>query len=602
MSQQPISQKQIPGKISQFIWASLLSVAAVILVVVCIVILRLSPEFADNTKQIERPIIKTFIWFTIAFFVYLGAIFASLKITKVKAVLWISIFVAILLRLILLVSYPFQEVDAYRYIWDGNVVANGMSPYRHSPLAARKANGNSGDESLDRLAELRRGDPGLNTILHRVHFAELPTVYPPVSQAVFAASAKTTPWVATMRGESKPSLESHLFSMKGWIVLFDLAILGLLCHLLTIIKLRPGWSIAYGWSPLVLKEFANTGHLDAIAIFFLVLAVYLCVRFIFINGRDAKSRLHPFWIAIIVGFVLALGVGSKLFPIVVTPLLFVVFWRKTKIRHAFVFGLAAIVFSGLVLFPWLGASSSNDVEEQSQALATDPGDGLAAFLTRWRINDFLFMIVQENIERPEVYKNSSPPWFVVVPPETRDAIINSSHRVGNRVLAPLAKRLKGDEEQSEIFALQQTSFLLTRFLTLSLFTFVAIWIAFSRKWMQGEEMFLLAVFLTLACFWFTLPTQNPWYWCWAMPFVCFAKNRWWLVLSGFVFIYYLRFFFRYHGGGVDLFGTSYRGMLFFDFVVTWIEYFPFLIVLGASWIIRIWSAALKKKLPPVAGA
>ena len=53
------------------------------------------------------------------------------------------------------------------------------------------------------------------------------------------------------------------------------------------------------------------------------------------------------------------------------------------------------------------------------------------------------------------------------------------------------------------------------------------------------------LFLVLAVFFFLQPTENPWYWLWALPFVCFARNRAWLLVSCWLFVYYVRFWLKY---------------------------------------------------------
>ena len=59
---------------------------------------------------------------------------------------------------------------------------------------------------------------------------------------------------------------------------------------------------------------------------------------------------------------------------------------------------------------------------EAQHDATDQGSlqGLSTFLTRWEMNDLLFMIVEENI-RPIMF---APPsfWFVVVPDTVRQSV------------------------------------------------------------------------------------------------------------------------------------------------------------------------------------
>lgn len=96
-----------------------------------------------------------------------------------------------------------------------------------------------------------------------------------------------------------------------------------------------------------------------------------------------------------------------------------------------------------------------------------------------------------------------------------------------------------------------------------------------------EQIATLAegVFLTLAWFWLLAPTQNPWYWTWALPFLVFTRNRAWLWVSGIVFAYYLRFWLTDHYFTTAVLGSRYAGPAFFDFVVTWIEFFPWFVFL-----------------------
>ena len=91
-----------------------------------------------------------------------------------------------------------------------------------------------------------------------------------------------------------------------------------------------------------------------------------------------------------------------------------------------------------------------------------------------------------------------------------------------------------------------------------------------------------SVFLTLAWFWLLLPTQNPWYWIWALPFVPFARNRAWLALGGLTLLYYLRFWLGYHWPNSPVWHTTYSGEVFFDYVVTWLEFAPWLVWLAIS--------------------
>jgi len=85
------------------------------------------------------------------------------------------------------------------------------------------------------------------------------------------------------------------------------------------------------------------------------------------------------------------------------------------------------------------------------------------------------------------------------------------------------------------------------------------------------------------------PTQNPWYWTWALPFLPFARSRAWLAVSGLVLLYDTRFWFGYHMASTPVLGTPYTGIKFFDCVVTWIEFFPWML-----WL--IWGGQREKQL------
>ena len=98
---------------------------------------------------------------------------------------------------------------------------------------------------------------------------------------------------------------------------------------------------------------------------------------------------------------------------------------------------------------------------------------------------------------------------------------------------------------------------------------------------QLVHRFLRAAFLTLVWFWLLLPTQNPWYLTWALPLLPFAGHRAWLALSGLAFIYYLRFWMTAQFPS-PLLGTSYAGPEFFDYVVTWLEFAPWLVWLAMT--------------------
>jgi len=179
------------------------------------------------------------------------------------------------------------------------------------------------------------------------------------------------------------------------------------------------------------------------------------------------------------------------------------------------------------------------------------------------------MIVEENI-RPQGSVEGQPHlWFAITPNVWRQkAIITASRVLG--------------------IPIERAPFLLTRMLTSVVFAVIVL-VLCRRTW-QEPTMFYEAAFLTLAWFWLLSPTQNPWYWSWALPLVPLARSRLWLLVSGLTLIYYSRFWFEYHSARAQQWGLSYSGVDFFDFVVVWIEFAPFLLLLCVSGIMANSSA------------
>ncbi len=508
----------------------------------------LSGDFAYGTVEQERPLLVFLALIVSCFAVYIFSLIAALKCDDSARLAGLIVVVAIVLRAVLLPSHMIQELDLYRYLWDGAVVAEGGNPYRYAPKQVREPVATIHDSAnLQQLFDLRGSSADLSEVLDRIHFAELPTCYPPVSQAVFALGDVLTPEDA--------DIEQRVTILKSVLVLFDLATIVLLGILLRTIGRHRGWLIAYAWCPLVLKEFANSGHLDSIAVFFSLAAATCVVRLML--REKAKSN---FWLLFGAILTTTLAIGAKLYPVVLLPVLVAAIAAKVSTRSAITYLSCSMVLAAICLAPMFLTKPAPPANLTAEMEHTT---GLKAFLTEWEMNDFLFMLVYENI-RP-VAENSSRPdvWFAVVPNAWRQACI-----------APIARALGTNRKTA--------AFLVTRALTGCVFLIVAMAIARNIYRHGSAELLLEGVFLTLAWFWLLAPTQNPWYWTWALPFLPFARNRVWWAVSGLALLYYLRFYLRYHMGAQLIFATGYNGPQFFDFVLTWLEYGPWLVALGLT--------------------
>ncbi|GIW92926.1 MAG: hypothetical protein KatS3mg110_0967 [Pirellulaceae bacterium] len=539
----------------------------------------LSNQFVYGSHYQQRPILLVVGLLAGCFLIYCFSLSIACRIPSHTGLAVRIILAAAAFRGILLPSVPIQEIDIYRYIWDGAVASQGLSPYRFSPAEVQaaaitpKSSGASVDEELKRLIRLCHEDAAIAESLRRIHYPELTTVYPPVSQAVFALAYYLVP--------SGVALSSRVLAMKVVLVFFDFATIFLLWFLLRMTNRHVGWLIGYAWCPLVLKEFANSGHLDSIAVCFTT-ATLLCVTRLY---RPSSERCL-FWV-VMAGVLWGLSVGAKLYPVVLLPLLVLVMFRQVG-GKALLFTGIALACGLLCLAPWfifrvrsgypgptavdgplgpLDRSLPTPASQPSLAGRVQRRSGLAAFVTQWEMNDFLFLIVIENLRPADSPRQSPRPWFVVTPNRWRKAVVQQASRWG-------------------LIEESKAPFLLARTATLALFLLVVILLLGNLWHNRGPESFLEAAFLTVAWFWLLSPTQNPWYWTWALPVVPFARSRAWLAVSGLVFIYYVRFWLGYHFPSPGVAGTAYDGRTFFDLVITWFEFGPWLIWLIATALLR----------------
>ncbi|MFZ0701935.1 MAG: hypothetical protein WAM80_08845, partial [Candidatus Acidiferrales bacterium] len=186
-----------------------------------------------------------------------------------RATLWIVLAGALLFRLTLLPLTPTLSDDPYRYHWDGQIQLAGQNPYIVSP---------------DSLALGSRVTPtGYPLPAH-----DMPNVYPPLAELLFRAAARYLPGTIA-------------FKLPFFVA--DLLAVLLLAACLRRSPQREFRLAIYAWNPLVIVEFAGTGHSDALAIAALLAAVLI------IRSRIGVSTM-----------LLAASALLKVFPVTLFPL------------------------------------------------------------------------------------------------------------------------------------------------------------------------------------------------------------------------------------------------------------------------------------------
>jgi len=247
-------------------------------------------------------------------------------------------------------------------------------------------------------------------------------------------------------------------------------------------------------------------------------------------------------------------------------------WRGT-LAPAIVFATAMAIITSPM---WPQASSATREVIQHQVAtadlpplppsepsidAQDPSHSLRTFLGQWEMNDFLFLLVVENLRSTAAIPRQDVAWFSVVPERWRESLIGATTTYCG--VAP-----------------DRAPFFLARAMTSGLFLVLAAMFAWCGMRCTSASRWLEFAFLTVAWFWLLLPTLNPWYWTWALPLVAFARNRAWLLVSGLVLLYYFRFWLVHHFPNAPVVGTAYSGPLFFDYIVVWLEFAPWLVYLA----------------------
>jgi len=188
-----------------------------------------------------------YIWLAIPLFsIYIVACYLVLRWGRnfpVRPTLVIIGLIAILSRAILVPAAPTLSNDIYRYVWDGRVMAAGISPYAYSP----------GASEVDPLHE---NDEEIWPYINRKAAI---TIYPPGAELFYAAIYNLNPNSVTWT--------------KAAMALVDLANCLLVVLLLRRLAMPVARSLVYAWSPLPIIEFASSGHVEALSVFWTLLAL-----------------------------------------------------------------------------------------------------------------------------------------------------------------------------------------------------------------------------------------------------------------------------------------------------------------------------------------
>jgi len=281
----------------------------------------------------DQPVTILVFWlpFLAAFLVYFLAVSKvwdkrrtadSQDIDRKHISTFLILFFAVVFRVTLLFSPPTLSDDVFRYVWDGSIQNHGINPYLYPPEAS--------DISAFR-------DQYWTSINNK----HIPTIYPPLLQILFRVA----------------DLTSHTpMAMKVLFMVCDIGVISIVLLLLRLYALPPDRVLIYAWNPLVLVEFAGSGHNDTLALVLMMAALYAIMR--------DRYLLSILW--------LALSFVSKFFSVVLIPSFFI---QIRKIQPFLLFPFVVVLFyllyidAGMKLF-----------------------EGLMVYGDKWRFNDSLFTL------------------------------------------------------------------------------------------------------------------------------------------------------------------------------------------------------------------
>lgn len=158
--------------------------------------------------------------------------------------------VALLLRVLALGSSLDLSDDVHRYVWEGELSARGISPYAFAP-------------SDPALAAVRAELPTLAAkVAH-----DIPAVYPPIVQGFATLSVR----VSHLFGVPPEIGAPHV--LRVFLACMDLLVLWPLVRLARRTGRGNAVAVAWAFCPLVVFEFAGSGHFDALGIVLLLAAL-----------------------------------------------------------------------------------------------------------------------------------------------------------------------------------------------------------------------------------------------------------------------------------------------------------------------------------------
>lgn len=261
---------------------------------------------------------------------------------------------ALLIRLLLFFGAPSLSDDYYRFIWDGQIWSEGISPYQSTPA-----------DLMEDLSNQK------NSLYEKLNSQTYHSTYPPISQYIFAIPA--------LSGINDVFWSAMV--MRFVLLLFEMGVIYLLFQMT-----RSATRVSlYALNPLVIFELTGNIHFEGVVIFFILLAWWFYERKKWIEGALALS----------------FGVLAKLTPLMFLPLLIKKMGIQKSLLSYLIIGASMILFS----LPFLNLEIINGL-----------GNGLDLFFRKFEFNAGLFFLIREVgfwVKGYDIVQTAGP-WLTVI--------------------------------------------------------------------------------------------------------------------------------------------------------------------------------------------
>lgn len=250
--------------------------------------------------------------------------------------------VGVLCRLAFLIATPNLSQDFYRFIWDGELILSGISPYQFLPNNLIQ----QADFSIPNAQQLYDGMGWLS--------AEHYSNYPPLAQVYFIISAFL----------GFKSVIGSIITMRIVLIFADLGVLYFGRKILAQLNL-PAYNIFwYFLNPLIIIELTGNLHFEGLMLLFLVISVYLLLK-------------NSWWLSAIA---FAGAVLTKLIPLLFLPVFFKFLGWKKAIGYYCIVGIITLGF----FVPFTNSTLINNYS-----------DTIGLWFTNFEFNASIYYIVRK---------------------------------------------------------------------------------------------------------------------------------------------------------------------------------------------------------------